>query len=354
MRVLGIETSCDETGVAIVDTAPWEAGKPAGMGLLGQALYSQIAMHIDYGGVVPELASRDHIKRILPLINQVLKETPGGLEDIDAIAFTQGPGLAGALLVGASVAKGMALALNKPVLGIHHLEGHLLSPLLADDANIQFPFVALLVSGGHTQLMKVTGVGEYAILGETLDDAAGEAFDKTAKMLGLSYPGGPAVSNLAKTGNPSTHQFPRPMKHSGDLDFSFAGLKTSVLTQVKKVAAANDGQLSDSAKADVARGFVDAIVEVLVSKSINALKQTGLTTLVVAGGVGANEQLRESLAQSCAKEGFSVHYPPMHLCTDNGAMIAFAGAMRLKKNPQLATKHWGFDVKPRWPLDDLE
>ncbi len=354
MRVLGIETSCDETGVAIVDTAPWEAGKPAGMGLLGQALYSQIAMHIDYGGVVPELASRDHIKRILPLINQVLKETPGGLEDIDAIAFTQGPGLAGALLVGASVAKGMALALNKPVLGIHHLEGHLLSPLLADDANIQFPFVALLVSGGHTQLMKVTEVGEYTILGETLDDAAGEAFDKTAKMLGLSYPGGPAVSNLAKTGNPSTHQFPRPMKHSGDLDFSFAGLKTSVLTQVKKVTAANNGHLSDSAKADVARGFVDAIVEVLVSKSINALKQSGLTTLVVAGGVGANEQLRESLGQSCAKEGFSVHYPPMHLCTDNGAMIAFAGAMRLKKNPQLATKDWGFDVRPRWPLDELE
>jgi N6-L-threonylcarbamoyladenine synthase len=354
MRVLGIETSCDETGVAIVDTAPWEAGKPAGMGLLGQALYSQIAMHIDYGGVVPELASRDHIKRIIPLINQVLKDTSGDLKDIDAIAFTQGPGLAGALLVGASVAKGMALALNKPVLGIHHLEGHLLSPLLADDANIQFPFVALLVSGGHTQLMKVTGVGEYSILGETLDDAAGEAFDKTAKMLGLSYPGGPAVSNLAKTGNPNTHQFPRPMKHSGDLDFSFAGLKTSVLTQVKKLTVANDGQLSDSVKADIARGFVDAIVEVLVSKSINALKETGLTTLVVAGGIGANEQLRESLGQSCAKEGFSVHYPPMHLCTDNGAMIAFAGAMRLKKNPQLASKHWGFDVKPRWPLDDLE
>jgi N6-L-threonylcarbamoyladenine synthase len=248
----------------------------------------------------------------------------------------------------------MALALNRPVLGIHHLEGHLLSPLLADDANIQFPFVALLVSGGHTQLMKVTGVGEYFILGETLDDAAGEAFDKTAKMLGLSYPGGPAVSKLAKSGSPSTHQFPRPMKHSGDLDFSFAGLKTSVLTQVKKLTVANHGQLSDSAKADVARGFVDAIVEVLVSKSINALKETDLTTLVVAGGVGANEQLRESLGQSCAKEGFSVHYPPMHLCTDNGAMIAFAGAMRLKKNPQLATKHWGFDVRPRWPLDDLD
>ena len=351
MRVLGIETSCDETGVAIVDTSPWEAGEPAGKGLLGQALYSQIAMHVDYGGVVPELASRDHIKRVIPLINQTLKESKSTLEEIDAIAYTQGPGLAGALLVGASVAKGLALALNKPVLGIHHLEGHLLSPLLASNANIQFPFVALLVSGGHTQLMEVTGVGEYAILGETLDDAAGEAFDKTAKLLGLSYPGGPAVSALAKQGTSSTYQFPRPMKHSGDLDFSFAGLKTSVLTQVKKISQA--GTLSDQDKAHVARGFVDAIVEVLVSKSISALKQSGMKTLVVAGGVGANEQLREALEIACQKEGVAVHYPPLHLCTDNGAMIAFAGAMRLKKNPQLASKDWGFDVRPRWPLDQL-
>ena len=351
MRVLGIETSCDETGVAIVDTSPWEAGEPAGKGLLGQALYSQIAMHVDYGGVVPELASRDHIKRVIPLINQTLKESKSTLEEIDAIAYTQGPGLAGALLVGASVAKGLALALNKPVLGIHHLEGHLLSPLLASNANIQFPFVALLVSGGHTQLMEVTGVGEYAILGETLDDAAGEAFDKTAKLLGLSYPGGPAVSALAKQGTPGTYQFPRPMKHSGDLDFSFAGLKTSVLTQVKKISQA--GTLSDQDKAHVARGFVDAIVEVLVSKSISALKQSGMKTLVVAGGVGANEQLREALEIACQKEGVAVHYPPLHLCTDNGAMIAFAGAMRLKKNPQLASKDWGFDVRPRWPLDQL-
>ena len=351
MRVLGIETSCDETGVAIVDTSPWEAGEPAGKGLLGQALYSQIAMHVDYGGVVPELASRDHIKRVIPLINQTLKESKSTLEEIDAIAYTQGPGLAGALLVGASVAKGLALALNKPVLGIHHLEGHLLSPLLASNANIQFPFVALLVSGGHTQLMEVTGVGEYAILGETLDDAAGEAFDKTAKLLGLSYPGGPAVSALAKQGTSGTYQFPRPMKHSGDLDFSFAGLKTSVLTQVKKISQA--GTLSDQDKAHVARGFVDAIVEVLVSKSISALKQSGMKTLVVAGGVGANEQLREALEIACQKEGVAVHYPPLHLCTDNGAMIAFAGAMRLKKNPQLASKDWGFDVRPRWPLDQL-
>lgn len=353
MRVLGIETSCDETGVAIVDTAPWEAGKPAGMGLLGQALYSQIAMHVDYGGVVPELASRDHIKRIIPLINQALNESKCSIESVDAIAYTQGPGLAGALLVGASVAKGMALALDKPVLGIHHLEGHLLSPLLADDANIKFPFVALLVSGGHTQLMHVEGVGQYTILGETLDDAAGEAFDKTAKLLGLSYPGGPAVSQLAQHGESGAYQFPRPMKHSGDLDFSFAGLKTSVLTQVKKVSATHQGSLSDSEKANIARGFVDAIVEVLVSKSITTLKNTGINTLVVAGGVGANQQLRESLEKACAKEGFSVHYPPLHLCTDNGAMIAFAGAMRLMKNPQLAKKHWGFDVKPRWPLDQI-
>ncbi len=351
MRVLGIETSCDETGVAIVDTSPWEAGEPAGKGLLGQALYSQIAMHVDYGGVVPELASRDHIKRVIPLINQTLKESKSTLEEIDAIAYTQGPGLAGALLVGASVAKGLALALNKPVLGIHHLEGHLLSPLLASNANIQFPFVALLVSGGHTQLMEVTGVGEYAILGETLDDAAGEAFDKTAKLLGLSYPGGPAVSALAKQGTSGTYQFPRPMKHSGDLDFSFAGLKTSVLTQVKKNT--QNEPLSSIDKAQIARGFVDAIVEVLVSKSISALKQSGMKTLVVAGGVGANEQLREALEVACQKEGIAVHYPPLHLCTDNGAMIAFAGAMRLKKNPQLASKDWGFDVRPRWPLDQL-
>ncbi len=351
MRVLGIETSCDETGVAMVDTSPWEAGEPAGKGLLAQALYSQIAMHVDYGGVVPELASRDHIKRVLPLINQVLNESKSSLKEIDAIAYTQGPGLAGALLVGASVAKGLALALNKPVLGIHHLEGHLLSPLLAERANIQFPFVALLVSGGHTQLMKVTGVGEYELLGETLDDAAGEAFDKTAKLLGLSYPGGPAVSALAVQGNSEAHQFPRPMKHSGDLDFSFAGLKTAVLTQVKKIQSSHD--LSESEKADIAKGFVDAIVEVLVSKSMAALKQTGLKTLVVAGGVGANQQLRASLEAACVKQSYAVHYPPLHLCTDNGAMIAFAGAMRLKKNPQLASKDWGFDVRPRWPLDQL-
>jgi N6-L-threonylcarbamoyladenine synthase len=351
MRVLGIETSCDETGVAMVDTTPWEAGEPAGKGLLAQALYSQIAMHVDYGGVVPELASRDHIKRILPLINQVLKESKSTLNEVDAIAYTQGPGLAGALLVGASVAKGLALSLSKPVLGIHHLEGHLLSPLLADDANIQFPFVALLVSGGHTQLMKVTGVGDYQLLGETLDDAAGEAFDKTAKLLGLSYPGGPAVSALALKGQSDVHQFPRPMKHSGDLDFSFAGLKTSVLTQVKKIQSSHD--LNETDKANIAKGFVDAIVEVLVSKSMAALKQTGLKTLVVAGGVGANQQLRASLEVACNKQGCAVHYPPLHLCTDNGAMIAFAGAMRLKKNPQLASKDWGFDVRPRWPLDQL-
>jgi len=353
MRVLGIETSCDETGVALVDTAPWEAGEPAGKGLLGQALYSQIAMHVDYGGVVPELASRDHIKRVIPLINQTLNQAKSTLNEIDAIAFTQGPGLAGALLVGASIAKGLALALNKPVLGIHHLEGHLLSPLLATNANIQFPFVALLVSGGHTQLMEVKSVGDYKILGETLDDAAGEAFDKTAKLLGLNYPGGPAVSKLAETGDGSIYQFPRPMKHSGDLDFSFAGLKTSVLTQVKKLRAQGDA-VFETQKAHIAKGFVDAIVEVLVSKSMTALEQTGHKTLVVAGGVGANTQLRLGLEAACSHLGYSVHYPPLELCTDNGAMIAFAGAMRLNKSPQLAKKDWGFDVRPRWPLDQLD
>jgi len=350
MRVLGIETSCDETGVALFDTSPWEAGEPAGRGLIAQALFSQIAMHVDYGGVVPELASRDHVRRVIPLINQVLGDSKCDLASVDAIAYTQGPGLAGALLVGASVAKGLALGLDKPVIGIHHLEGHLLSPLLADNSNISFPFVALLVSGGHTQLMLVKDIGDYEILGETLDDAAGEAFDKTAKLLGLSYPGGPAVSALAKKGGANSYEFPRPMKHSGDLDFSFAGLKTSVLTSVKKLGVA----MTEEDKAEIAYGFVAAIVDVLSHKAKQALLQTGIKTLVVAGGVGANEQLRVQLKKICATIGAEVHYPPLHLCTDNGAMIAFAGALRLAKFPELGKKDWGFDVKPRWPLDQLD
>jgi N6-L-threonylcarbamoyladenine synthase len=270
------------------------------------------------------------------------------LRDVDAIAFTQGPGLAGALLVGASVANGLALALGKPVIGIHHLEGHLLSPLLVE-APPPFPFVALLVSGGHTQLMRVTGVGEYETLGETLDDAAGEAFDKTAKLLGLGYPGGPEVSRLAEFGTPGAIALPRPMLHSGDLDFSFSGLKTAVLTQVRKLGT----NVCEQDKADIARGFVDAAVDVLAAKSLAALKQTGLGRLVVAGGVGANRQLREALDRAGKRRGFAVHYPDLALCTDNGAMIALAGALRLERWPEQAVHSYAFTVKPRWDLSSL-
>ena len=273
MLVLGIESSCDETGLALYDTQ---------RGLLAHALHSQIAMHREYGGVVPELASRDHIRRALPLLEEVMAQSGTRREDIDAIAFTQGPGLAGALLVGASIANALALAWNKPTVGIHHLEGHLLSPLLVDEPP-PFPFIALLVSGGHTQLMRVTDVGVYETLGETLDDAAGEAFDKTAKLIGLGYPGGPEVSKLAETGTPGAVVLPRPMLHSGDLDFSFSGLKTAVLTQMKKFEAAKlEGEALERAKADLARGFVDAAVDVLVAKSLAALKKTKLKRLVVA------------------------------------------------------------------------
>jgi N6-L-threonylcarbamoyladenine synthase len=339
MLVLGLESSCDETGLALYDTQ---------RGLLAHALHSQIAMHREYGGVVPELASRDHIRRALPLLETVLEQADVKLAEVDAIAFTQGPGLAGALLVGASVANGLALALGKPVIGIHHLEGHLLSPLLVD-APPPFPFVALLVSGGHTQLMRVTGVGEYETLGETLDDAAGEAFDKTAKLLGLGYPGGPEVSRLAEFGTPGAIVLPRPMLHSGDLDFSFSGLKTAVLTQVRKLGT----NVCEQDKADIARGFVDAAVDVLAAKSLTALKQTGLKRLVVAGGVGANRQLREALNQSAKRRGFAVHYPDLALCTDNGAMIALAGALRLERWPEQASHSYAFTVKPRWDLSSL-
>ncbi|WP_262054700.1 tRNA (adenosine(37)-N6)-threonylcarbamoyltransferase complex transferase subunit TsaD, partial [Burkholderia thailandensis] len=309
MLVLGIESSCDETGLALYDT---------GRGLLAHALHSQIAMHREYGGVVPELASRDHIRRALPLLEEVLAAGGARREDIDAIAFTQGPGLAGALLVGASIANALAFAWDKPTIGIHHLEGHLLSPLLVAEPP-PFPFVALLVSGGHTQLMRVTDVGVYETLGETLDDAAGEAFDKTAKLLGLGYPGGPEVSKLAEAGTPGAVVLPRPMLHSGDLDFSFSGLKTAVLTQMKKLEAAHaSGAELDRAKADLARGFVDAAVDVLVAKSLAALKRTRLKRLVVAGGVGANRQLRAALSAAAGKRGFDVHYPDLALCTDNG------------------------------------
>jgi N6-L-threonylcarbamoyladenine synthase len=306
-------------------------------------------MHGEYGGVVPELASRDHVRRAIPLLEQVLAESGELVSSIDAVAYTQGPGLAGALLVGASVANGLALALNKPVIGVHHLEGHLLSPLLAAQPPA-FPFVALLVSGGHTQLMRVDEVGQYTMLGETLDDAAGEAFDKSAKLLGLGYPGGPAISRLAESGDPSLFELPRPMLHSKNLDFSFSGLKTAVLTLVKK----QQGELSDATRAAIARAFVDAIVEVLVAKCLAAVKQTGMKRLVIAGGVGANSQLRQALNTAAAKKRFEVFYPELALCTDNGAMIALAGALRIARHPQAARFDYGFNVKPRWPLDAID
>lgn len=335
MLVLGIETSCDETGLALYHTE---------RGLLAHALHTQVAMHAEYGGVVPELASRDHIRRVLPLARQVLAEAGCVLMDVNAIAYTQGPGLAGALLVGASVANALGYALNVPTIGIHHLEGHLLSPLISDTPPT-LPFVALLVSGGHSQLMQVTAVGQYQLLGETLDDAAGEAFDKTAQLLGLGYPGGPALSKLADQGNTGRFKLPRPMLNSPDLNFSFSGLKTAVLTLVKQQA------LDMQTKADIALAFQEAMVEVLITKSLAALAYTGLTTLVVAGGVGANRQLREQLSARAAKERINVFYPKLEFCTDNGAMIAYAGAMRLK---HLAQKELGFTVKPRWDLEQIE
>ena len=332
MLVLGVESSCDETGVALYDSAK---------GLLAHALHSQIAMHNDYGGVVPELASRDHIRRVLPLTRQVLHDSGHTLADLDGIAYTQGPGLAGALLVGAGMARALAFALDIPAVGVHHLEGHLLSPLLSDTPPV-FPFVALLVSGGHTQLMLVSGVGRYTLLGETLDDAAGEAFDKTAQLLGLGYPGGPVLSRLAATGDADRYSLPRPMLHSGDFDFSFSGLKTAVLTLVKKAGIEQ--------AADIAAAFQAAAVEVLVSKSLAACAHAGAIRLVVAGGVGANARLRERLTGEAAARGVAVFYPRLEFCTDNGAMIAYAGAQRLlHAHPDL-----GFAVKPRWDLATLE
>lgn len=344
LLILGIESSCDETGVALVRA---DAGKGVPV-LLSHALHSQIEMHRAYGGVVPELASRDHIRRVLPLTEKVLADSGATLEQVDVVAFTRGPGLAGALLVGAGAACAMAAALDKPVLGVHHLEGHLLSPFLSEDPP-EFPFVALLVSGGHTQLMRVDGVGQYAILGETIDDAAGEAFDKSAKLMGLPYPGGPVLSRLAEGGDAKAFKLPRPLLHSGDLDFSFAGLKTAVLTQAKKL-----GEELEARKADLAASTQAAIVEVLVKKTLAALQQTGMKRVVVAGGVGANRLLREQLDAACAQRKIRVHYPELHLCTDNGAMIAMAAAMRLQAGREQANKEYAFDVKPRWPLDALQ
>lgn len=342
MIILGFESSCDETGVAAVCTE---------RGLLAHALHTQIAMHQEYGGVVPELASRDHIRRVVPLTHQVLQEAGLEMSDIGAVAYTAGPGLAGALLVGASVAQSFAWSCHLPAIAIHHLEGHLLSPMLADPRP-DFPFVALLVSGGHTQLMRVDGVGRYELLGETLDDAAGEAFDKSAKLMGLGYPGGPALARLADQGDAARFDLPRPMLHSGDLDFSFSGLKTAVLTRVK--AAEQDGGLDEQTRADLAAATQAAIVEVLAAKSIRALKQTGLRRLVVAGGVGANQLLRARLAAALKPLKAQAYFPPLSLCTDNGAMIAFAAAERVKAGlVTLDPDAHGFTVRPRWDLAEI-
>lgn len=335
MLILGIETSCDETGVALYDDHA---------GLMGQALHSQVAMHADYGGVVPELASRDHIRRLLPLARELLERAGRRPSDLGAVAYTGGPGLGGALLVGAAVANALAYSLGLPAVAVHHLEGHLLSPLLQEPSPA-FPFVCLLVSGGHTQLMHVEGVGRYLLLGETADDAAGEAFDKTAKLLGLPYPGGPALSELAESGDPARFRLPRPKLMSPDLDFSFSGLKTAVALLVRRVDP------DPTTSADIAASFQEAIVDVLCAKCEAALASTGLERLVVAGGVGANRRLRQRLDSMAARRGAQVFFPPLELCTDNGAMIAYAGAMRLKGSSPSPLQ--GFSVKPRWDLESL-
>jgi N6-L-threonylcarbamoyladenine synthase len=337
--VLGVETSCDETGVALLR---WDPDQP-GRGLLSHALFSQIALHAEYGGVVPELASRDHVRKLLPLVRQALKDAGLTPADLGGVAYTAGPGLVGALLVGASAARAMAWALGVPAIGVHHMEGHLLAPLLEDDPP-EPPFVALLVSGGHSMLVEVKAIGEYRILGDTLDDAAGEAFDKTAKLMGLPYPGGPALAKLAEQGTLGRFRFSRPMVDRPGLDFSFSGLKTQVLL------AWQASDKSDQTRADIARGFEEAIVDTLAIKCRRALEATGAKRLVIAGGVGANKRLREQLAQAGAADGFRVYFPRLAFCTDNGAMIALAGAIRLA-----AGQHQDetIQVFPRWNLESL-
>ncbi|MFK8018480.1 MAG: tRNA (adenosine(37)-N6)-threonylcarbamoyltransferase complex transferase subunit TsaD [Pseudomonadales bacterium] len=347
MRVLGIETSCDETGVAVYDSDK---------GLLAHALHSQIELHVEYGGVVPELASRDHVRKILPLVKQVLAASQSDRNSIDGIAFTQGPGLAGALMVGAAFAQALGYSWGCATLGVHHMEGHLLAPMLEEDAP-EPPFVALLVSGGHTQLIKVESLGRYEILGESLDDAAGEAFDKVAKMLDLPYPGGPQVANLALNGTQGRFEFPRPMVNRPGLDFSFSGLKTFTMNTIAAEKRATDalnsetnsGQLSAQSKADIALAFEEAVVDTLAIKCQRALKQTGLTTLLMSGGVSANTSLRATMAKRAEKRGYRVFYPRHEFCTDNGAMIAYAGCQRLLRGERADLS---FAVKPRWPLSD--
>lgn len=339
MKILGIETSCDETGVAIYDEDK---------GLIANQLYTQIALHADYGGVVPELASRDHIRKTAPLIQAALREARLTAKDIDGVAYTCGPGLVGALLVGATVARALAYAWEVPAVGVHHMEGHLLAPML-DDNPPCFPFVALLVSGGHTQLVRVDGVGQYTVIGESVDDAAGEAFDKTAKLLGLDYPGGAALSRLAEQGAPGRFVFPRPMTDRPGLDFSFSGLKTFAANTLNAVLK-TELTLSEQTKADIAYAFQDAVVDTLAIKCKRALKETGYKRLVIAGGVSANKKLRESLTQMMKNLGGEVFYPQPQFCTDNGAMIAYAGLLRLKQGQQSGL---AIDVKPRWAMAEL-
>lgn len=334
MRVLGIETSCDETGVAVFD---------AERGLLAHALYSQVRLHAEFGGVVPELASRDHVRKLLPLVKQVLVEadtTPG---EVSGVAYTAGPGLIGALLVGACTGRSLAWAWGVPAVGVHHMEGHLLAPMLESPAP-EFPFIALLVSGGHSMLVEVLGLGRYRVLGETLDDAAGEAFDKTAKVLGLGYPGGPALAKLAAGGAPGRLRLPRPMLNRPGLDFSFSGLKTAVITGIRAL------ELDERVRADVAWEFQEAIVDTLVGKSLRAVAETGIRRLVIAGGVGANRRLRERLAAAAAAEGVEVFYPRPEFCTDNGAMIAYAGMLRLAAGEQAPA---AIEARARWDLESL-
>ena len=339
MRILGIETSCDETGVAIYDEEK---------GLIANQLHTQIALHADYGGVVPELASRDHIRKLAPLLQAALQEAHLTSKDIDGIAYTSGPGLVGALLVGSTVARSLAYAWNVPAIGVHHMEGHLLAPMLEENSP-HFPFVALLVSGGHTQLVRVDGVGRYELLGESIDDAAGEAFDKTAKLLGLDYPGGAALARLALKGTPNRFTFPRPMTDRPGLDFSFSGLKTFAANTLHQVMQ-EEGELTEQSKADIAYAFQEAVVDTLAIKCKRALKQTGLKRLVIAGGVSANKQLRQTLAELMQQFGGDVFYPQPQFCTDNGAMIAYAGFLRLKQGQQ---QDLAIEVRPRWAMTEL-
>ena len=339
MRILGIETSCDETGVAIYDEEK---------GLIANQLHTQIALHADYGGVVPELASRDHIRKLAPLLQAALQEAHLTAKDIDGIAYTSGPGLVGALLVGSTVARSLAYAWNVPAIGVHHMEGHLLAPMLEENPP-HFPFVALLVSGGHTQLVRVDGVGRYELLGESIDDAAGEAFDKTAKLLGLDYPGGAALARLALKGTPNRFAFPRPMTDRPGLDFSFSGLKTFAANTLHQVMK-EEGELTEQSKADIAYAFQEAVVDTLAIKCKRALKQTGLKRLVIAGGVSANKQLRQTLADLMQQLGGEVFYPQPQFCTDNGAMIAYAGFLRLKQGQQ---QDLAIEVRPRWAMTEL-